>query len=53
MNACAVCGREICENDDQCALFWKLDLFWFEDFGNRHDDDPDSFEDLEAKYDRD
>ena len=50
MSACAVCGLEQCEDDAICDLSWRADLFWFLDFGDRHDDEPDPYEYWETKH---
>ena len=26
MHICAICQREVCENEEMCALFWNLEL---------------------------
>jgi hypothetical protein len=48
---CAICQQEICEDEARCALFWRLDLFWFKDFGSDDDDEESPFERYEQEYD--
>jgi hypothetical protein len=46
---CATCEQETCEDEAQCILFWRLDLFWFLDFGS-DDDEPDPYEEFEERH---
>jgi hypothetical protein len=49
---CAICQREQCEREEMCDLFWRLDQFWYLDFGSRNDDDDDDpYEQYEIEFD--
>ena len=51
MNKCAICEQEQCEREEMCALFWRLDQFWYLDFGERNDEEENPYERYELEFD--